>query len=218
PGKREIAGMTVPGVPGVILGHNAHIAWGGTDVNHDVTDIYQESIVPCSSGGGDCVMWKGQQVPIQKRQETLQIGALGTITGTLTVTYEIVPHHGPIIPTIQNHTIVPRTGSQALSVRYAGYEPTFEIRAVYKLLRATTVDEAFAALEDWGFGGLNWVVIDDAGNIGWDPHAHVPWRTTPGCFSYDKMSNPQGVTPLAVLPGDGSCEWEGYIASQYLPR
>ena len=218
PGKLDAEGVSLPGTPGIVLGHNGHVAWGATDVFHDVTDVYNETITPCAEGGGDCVIFKGQQVKIETRQETLRVGALGTGNEMLTVTYETVPHHGPIIPIIANHTIVPRTGTTALSVRYTGYEPTFEARAIYKLLTATTVDQAFADLEDWGFGALNFVIIDDAGNMGWYPHAHIPWRTTPGCYSYNKTTNPMGVTPFAVLPGDGSCEWEGYMESQYIPQ
>ena len=218
PGKLDAEGVSLPGTPGIVLGHNGHVAWGATDVFHDVTDVYDETIAPCTSGGGDCVMFKGQEVKIETRQETLRIGALGTGNEMLTVTYETVPHHGPIIPIVQNHTIVPRTSNRALSVRYTGYEPTFEARAVYKLLTAANLDEAFADLEDWDFGGLNFVVIDDAGNMGWYPHAHIPWRTTPGCYTYNKNTNPMGVTPFAVLPADGSCEWEGYMESQYIPQ
>src|SRR5262249_8772663 len=157
---------------------------------HDVTDVYKETIVPCSSGGGDCVVWKGQQVKIETRQETLKIATLGTGNETLTVTYEVVPHHGPIIPTIQNHTIVPRTGNTALSVRYTGYQVTNEVRATYLLMKSQSIDDAFAALENWGFGALNFVIIDDGGNIGWYPHALIPWRTTPGCFTWNKKTNP----------------------------
>ena len=42
-------------------------------------------------------------------------GANGTITGQVTATYEDVPHHGPIIPTIANGHVLPRTATTALS-------------------------------------------------------------------------------------------------------
>jgi penicillin amidase len=35
------AGVSLPGIPGVIIGFNADYAWGVTNVSHDVTDWYQ---------------------------------------------------------------------------------------------------------------------------------------------------------------------------------
>lgn len=213
----DVQGVSFPGLPAVQLGHNAHIAWGATVVLHDVSDFYLEEIVPCSSGGGDCVKWKNQEVRIETVTEELRVGALGTITETRQVTWEVVPHHGPIIPVIENHQIVPRTGKWAISARYTGHEVTNEVRALYRIARARTVEEAFAALEDWHHGAMNWVIVDDQGNIGWTTMARIPWRS-PSCFSYDPLTNPDGVAPYLVLPGDGSCEWEGWMDARYVPH
>ena len=38
----DVAGVTFPGVPGVVLGHNARIAWGATNVDPDVEDLFVE--------------------------------------------------------------------------------------------------------------------------------------------------------------------------------
>src|SRR5690606_41774437 len=42
----EVVGFTFAGVPGVIVGHNANIAWGVTNVGPDVQDLYIERINP----------------------------------------------------------------------------------------------------------------------------------------------------------------------------
>lgn len=217
PGQLETRGVAFPGIPGIVLGHNARIAWGSTTVNHDVTDFYLEDIQPCSSGNGDCVTFDGAEVAIETWDETIRVGALGTITEEFTVTYERIPHHGPIIPRIEGHRLAPRTGSQAISVRYTGHEPTMELRAIYGLYKATSVAEAFEALDDFGFGGQNWVVIDDAGDFGWTSTARIPWRETE-CFSYHEATNPDGVAPFLLLPGDGTCEWEGWMDERYIPH
>lgn len=217
PGDLDVAGITFPGIPGVILGHNEHLAWGATTANHDVTDFYLEEIRPCTAGGGDCALWKGTEVPLETWEETIGIGALGTATETMTVTYERVPHHGPIIPTIENHKLAPRTGTQAISVRYTGYEPTFELRAFQKLWRAETVEQGIAAFDDFGFGAQNFVFADTAGGIGWTTNAHVPLRTE-GCFGYHPTMAPEGVAPFFVVPGDGSCEWDGYMDKANIPH
>ena len=40
----DVAGFTFSGVPGVIIGHNADIAWGFTNLGPDVTDLYLEQV------------------------------------------------------------------------------------------------------------------------------------------------------------------------------
>src|SRR5262249_60858818 len=103
PGKLDVEGVSLPGTPGVVLGHNGHIAWGATDVFHDVADVYKETVVNCTPPQtGYCVVWKnGQQVPIQTRQETLRIATLRTADERLTVTSEVAQPHGPITPSDQ---------------------------------------------------------------------------------------------------------------------
>ena len=217
PGKLDVEGISFPGIPGVILGHNEHLAWGSTTVSHDVTDVYVETIVPCAAGGGDCALHDGGEVPLESWTETIKVGALGTITEQFDVTYERVPHHGPIIPTIVAHRLAPRAAGQALSVRYAGYEPTFEVRALYRLNRAQTVAEGFDALDDFGHGGQNWVLADDTGAIGWTSASLLPLRTA-GCYTWHPTDNPGGVAPFFVVPGDGSCEWDGWMDPRYVPH
>ncbi len=213
-GQLDVEGITFPGIPGIILGHNQHLAWGATTVNHDVTDFYLEEVVAC--GDGDCVRWNGDDVPIESWDETLEIGALGTITETRTVTFERVPHHGPILPTIVDHDTAPRPPGPAISVRYTGHEPTTELAAFQSLWRAATVDDGMLAMRAFGFGAQNWVLADDQGHIGWTTHALVPWRTA-GCYTFDPQSG-DGVAPWWVVPGDGSCEWDGWIDAAYLPQ
>jgi penicillin amidase len=215
-GDVDVAGITFPGIPGIILGHNQHIAWGATTVNHDVTDFYLEDVAPCPSGGGDCTSFEGGAVPIESWDETLEIGALGTITETRTVRFERVPHHGPILPTIVDHDTAPRPAGPAISVRYTGHEPTYELAAFRGLWRATTVEEGIAAMDAFGFGGQNWVFTDDAGHIGWTTQALVPWRSD-GCFTWDPETG-DGVAPWWVVPGDGTCEWDGWIDAAHLPQ
>jgi len=217
PGKLDVAGVSFPGIPGVILGHNAHIAWGATVVSHDANDFYLETIAPCTAGGGDCVQFDGGEVPLQTFTETVKVGALGTIIDEKTVTYELVPHHGPILPIVDNHDIVPRTGGQAISVRYTGYGPSFAFRALYRLNHAASRAEAFDALRDFTFGGQNWVIVDDAGSIGWTSTNQIPLRPA-ACQTFDAKTNPTGIAPFFVLPGDGSCEWEGFMDPRYVPH
>jgi len=212
----DVIGVTFPGIPGVILGTNGDVAWSGTVSQHDVNDVYLETISPCASGS--CVTFGGAQVPLETFTEEIKIGALGIITQTKMVTYEVVPHHGPIIPTIDKttHDLVPRTSGTAMSVRYTGHVPTYEIRALWNLGHARSVDEGFQALHDFGYGSQNWTMIDSSQNIGWTTHADVPVRQ-PAAYTWHPTTNPTGVAPFFVLPSEGA-EWTGMMSSRYVPH
>jgi penicillin amidase len=213
----DVMGITFPGIPGVVLGTNGKVAWSATVSYHDVNDIYLEDIAPCPTGGGDCVLHGGQRVPIETRTETIQLGALGTVTSERQAVYETVPHHGPIIPTIVDGQVVPRTGTSAMSVAYTGYVPTFEIRAIWGLAHATNVNEAFTALGDFSYGSQNWAIIDNQGNIGWTTNAKVPLRD-PAAYQWNAQTNPDGLAPFFVLPGDGGGDWQGFLSTRYVPH
>ncbi len=213
----DVIGVTFPGIPGVILGTNGQLAWSGTVSEHDVNDVYLETITPCAQGS--CTVFKGQNVPITTFTETINIGTLGSISDHRTVVYEVVPHHGPIIPAVDpiKHELVPRTGSTALSVRYTGYEPSFEIRALWNLGRATTVKEGFQALADFSYGSQNWTMMDANLSIGWTTQAKVPTRDA-RALTWDGDTNPNGLAPFFILPGDGTAEWTGELSSRYIPH
>jgi penicillin amidase len=214
-GRLDLLGVTFAGIPGIILGTNGNVAWTSTTSYHDVNDVYRETIVPC--GSGSCVNYKGGQVPIETFTEELKVGALGTIIETRSATYERVPHHGPILPEIVDHAVVPRTASEALSVRYTGHVPTFEIRAIWAIAQAKDVAEGVRAFDQFTYGSQNWTLIDSAGSIGWTTQAAVPARA-PAAYAWDAATNPDGAAPFFVLPGDGSAEWEGVVDARYIPH
>ena len=213
----DILGVTFPGIPGVILGTNGNVAWSATVSEHDVNDVYLETIAPCPQG--NCVTFNGQNVPITTFTETIDIGTLGSISSHVTAVYEVVPHHGPIIPVIDTvkHELVARTSSKAMSVRYTGYQASYEIRALYNLGRATDVVTGFQALADFSYGSQNWTMIDSNLDIGWTTHAKVPTRD-PRALTWNGDTNRDGLAPFFVLPGDGTAEWTGELSSRYIPH
>src|SRR5205807_2636010 len=136
-----------------------------------------ERIQTCD--GAPCVLWHDPAadpnappglVKLQKRVENIGVGRFGKVQRTLAVTLWDVPHHGPVLPHIAAHDTVPLSPVE-ISVRYTGYVPTFELRAVLNLNRARSVQEGMAALErDFSVGSQNWVLGDADGHIGWTSH------------------------------------------------
>ncbi|AKT43842.1 penicillin acylase family protein [Chondromyces crocatus] len=211
-GDLNVQGLSLVGVPGVILGYNDHIAWGSTTASHDVTDIYEETITPGQNGAPDTVLFKGNQVPIEIVTETIKVNGADDIVLRL----EHVPHHGIIAPQIVNGQVVPRTENTALSVRWTGDEPSYEITAFLDLNFARNLDDAKAALEHFEVGGQSFVITTSEGDIFWSSQARVPVRD-PAAMTYDPVTQ-TGLSPAMVLPGDGSAEWIGTLDGRYLPQ
>ena len=205
-------GVNFPGIPGIVLGNNEHVAWAATDNYIDVTDVYQETVVNCTGGtpftgtGTPCVVFKGANVPATPRVETFKIGLAGNISSTVTETFYDVAQHGPIIPRLDANNNVLPLGSSELSVKYTGYQPAQLLRGLLGVFTATTMQEAVTALDkDFLVGGENWLIGDDQGNFGWTQVCTVPRRAA-------------GHAPWLVLPGDGSAEWGANMDRHYIPH
>jgi penicillin G amidase len=217
----DVIGVTFPGIPGVILGSNGKLAWSGTVSEHDVNDVYLETLVPCLQG--QCVKRGTTAVPIETFAEEIRVGTLGAISETFMATYERVPHHGPVLPEIDRtaHRLVPRPAGRApMSISYTGYEPTFEIRALMRMARAGSVVAGFQALSDFSFGSQNWTMIDNSSEgpqIGWTTNAYVPYRS-PATYGWNAKTRPDAAAPFFVLSGEGGYDWEGRMPAKYIPH
>ena len=76
----DVAGVSFPGVPGVVLGHNARIAWGATNVDPDVQDLVIETVDPADPAryiGPD-----GISQPSTTRTETIAVSGADPVTMT----------------------------------------------------------------------------------------------------------------------------------------
>jgi penicillin amidase len=204
----DVTGGAFPGTPGAQVGRGQHVGWGVTVVGYDVTDVYQEQAVPCPLGTPVgipfCVAFTpapGGVAWVIPHLVTFRVrvgsGAAGLVTATgVPAGVAVVPHHGPIIQ-------APDGAGVAFSVRWTGHEEaTQDLSAFLGLDTAASVAEAMAAVSHWSTGAQNFVMADDAGNIGYSPHALVPKRSWAGT-----MPGGQPLLPWFPLPGDGSAEW-----------
>ncbi|HUU03779.1 MAG TPA: penicillin acylase family protein [Myxococcota bacterium] len=207
-GDLNVAGLGLFGTPGILLGYNDNIGWGLTVANFDVEDVYQETITPGAGGNPDTVLFNGQQVPIQKIEEQLNI--MGADSQTVEI--EVVPHHGTIIPGTHQPG-----GTEALSRRWVGFEISNELKAVWGMNKAATVDEVEQALDDFEAGAQNWMVALSNGDIFWTTQSRIPIRD-PRALTYDPATG-TGYAPCFVLPGTGEYEWTGEdLSDRYIPH
>ena len=203
-------GNIVPGVPLVLIGHTANVAWGLTNGFGDATDLYREKLGQNKTS----VLFKDEWVPLDFYEEVILVRAEGGSLEDTTETVQTVrwvPHHGPILIDLLPGYI--RTVMEFVDLIFSARWPGFsdqsrDILALRRVVEAETVQEAMEAMEHFNSGILNWVFADASGNIGHMTAGPYPIR------AQDVAAFP----PYIPLPGDGLHEWEGFLALPDQPQ
>src|SRR5581483_1763451 len=192
----QAQGVSLPGVPGIVLGHNAEIAWGCTNGFPDVQDLYVEKFNPDNAQQYE---FQGQWETAQTVREEIRVkGEAHARVVNVTLT-----RHGPLLNDLMEWLQKP--DAPKLALRWIGYEPGRLIDAAYGLLRARNWDEFTTALRDWTDPAQNFVYADRAGNIGYYLAGRVPIRK-------------QGIGATPVPGWTGEYEWTGDIPFEELPH
>src|SRR5580658_1657733 len=179
----DVAGVSVPGVPGVLIGHNAHIAWSLTDTQNQATFFYTERTKP-----GE-YYWDGRWRPMQVVHYDIPVRCAATVHLTVDLTV-----HGPIMT----------QAGQTTSVDWMGNVPSPDLQALLTVNQSADFAQFKAALAGWHAPSQNFVYADAAGNIGaisagYYPQvgaACQPWLPMPGTGRCDI----KGVIPYAAEP------------------
>jgi len=190
----NVDGVIFAGVPGIILGHNDHVAWGVTNVGPDVQQLYLEKRNPDNKH--EFLFednWEEADVisePIQvKDQETIE--------------YEVVEtRHGPVISEFAEDS----GKNEALSLRWTALDPTTELEAILEFNKATNWDEFEKGLEKFLAPAQNFVFAGQDGTIAYKANGNIP--------IYDSSDD-----ALLPLPGwEEEKEWQGFIPFDELPK
>ena len=210
----DAGGFTIPGLPGVLFGFNRQVAWGVTVAYVDTADLYDEQVTRGTGAAPDTVLFEGRQVALDAHVEHIPDG----FGGFNDVALQTVPHHGPIIPTIDHGHVVPSTDGHEISVRWSGATTTaahdFE-RLASMMYQTSAADLQRVALE-LGSLPLNWLAADrDHGTF--TLSAALPTRA-PAALAWNRETNPYGTAPWTVLPGTGEAEWTGIVPPERLPH
>gem|GEM_PF-5647639 len=214
----KMIGAAMMGLPGVQLGRNDQMAWGASAAHYDTTDVYAEELSADSDAQTPpTVLFEGNQVAIERVSEAINIGTAGDITQTVDWTVEVVPHHGPILPTLQHGLPVTRAKGQALSVKWSGLVANNEMDFWMGLWRAKTPIDAEIALDSHGVGWSNFVFGFGSGQTFYSGQSDIPQRQ-PDALNYDPIDNPRGSAPIFILPGSGGAEWSGMLDERRIPH
>jgi len=159
-GNFDVAGVSLPGMPYVIVGHNQRVAWGFTNVGPTVEDVYIENF----NAHGEYQTPEGWKQP-EQRAEVIHVKGKADVNVDVTLT-----RHGPIIT-----ELIPGETRQ-LALRWTLYDglhiPFFDIDS------AQNWDEFRAAFSKFDAPGQNVVYADVDGNIGYQATGKVPIRAS----------------------------------------
>ncbi|MEU3015930.1 penicillin acylase family protein [Nocardiopsis sp. NPDC007018] len=198
----DVSGFSFSGLPGVVIGQNESIAWGFTNLNPDVMDLYLEQVE------GDEYVVDGERRPLDVIEETIAVSGGDDLELTIRST-----HRGPILSTTAAGSHLrevgenPREGDDApyqVSLRWTALQPGTTADAVFSLNRARDWDGFREAASKFDVPSQNLVYADGDGNIGYQAPGLVPVR-----------GKGDGRWPA---PGwDSDYDWEDYVPFDELP-
>jgi penicillin amidase len=198
----DVTGFTFSPIPGVVIGHNSHIAWGVTNTGPDVADLYRIRVSPENPLRYE---WNGEWRDMTVREETIRFAG-----GDEEIVIQV--RETPFGPIINDNELDEETGDvislntdDPLALQWTGLEPSVMPRAVLGINDAANWDEFRDALRYWEVPSQNFVYADTAGNIGYKMPGRIPIRA----------GNHTGLLPA---PGwTDEFEWQGYVPFDLLP-
>lgn len=185
----RVTGVTLAGVPSIVVGSNGHVAWGFTNSQGDWADIIiikpdpQDEQGYLSPEGPRAFTFFEEQISV-KGEAPVIIEAKWT-------------HWGPVIGTY--HTGDP------LAVKWVALQPGGINLDLGRLEHAKTLQEAFDIANGCGIPAQNFCCVDRDGHAGWTIAGRIPRRV--GCDGR-----------LSSDWSDGSCRWDGWLPLEDYPR
>jgi penicillin amidase len=203
----DVTGYTFSGMPGVVIGHNADIAWGFTNLGPDVTDLYLEKIQ------GQSYLYGGKWHPLTLRDETIKVANGDDVTFTVRST-----GHGPLLSDVSaelstvgaDTPVSPgsplRDNGYGVSLAWTGLIPGKTADAIFEVDQAEDWAGFRKAASDFAVPAQNMVYADVHGNIGYQAPGMIPIRQ-------------RGDTGRVPVPGwDPGNDWTGrFIPFDALP-
>jgi penicillin amidase len=189
-GGLDAIGATLPGVPGVMIGHNQRIAWGITALLGDVQDLYVERI-----NNRDQAEYDGALEPIRVLREIIKVRGQPDVPLRIRIT-----RHGPVISDVLDRP------QAAIALRWTGLDAEDHTAECFlRVDTAGTWAQFTTALQGMHVPLLNFVYADVDGNIGY---------YGPGAFPV--RASGDGSRPVAGWTSES--EWRGYIHESEWPK
>ena len=186
----NFSGVSVPGIPLVLIGRNQHISWSMTDVQNASTFFYVEKT---DRDHPNQYYWGGAWHQMQHIEYDIPVKGHATVHQDVFLTV-----HGPIFPANQG------IAGKTVSVDWMGALPSTDSEGMLNVLKATNFSQFKDALSMWDAPTLNFVYADDQGNIG---------MISPGYYPIVKAG-----APWLPLPGTGEADIADSIPYSAVPQ
>jgi len=154
----KVAGVSLPGMPGIVSGHNDRIAWGETSLGFDVQDLYLEKL-DLRTGQ---YLFNGKIEQARSEREVIQIKGQPPEEQATWVT-----RHGPVFQILNG---------EVMTLRWTAAEPGIVADVFLDIDRARNWDEFKRAISRFGGPGQNFVYADVDGNIAYHAAGKLPIR------------------------------------------
>ena len=184
----DVTGVSLPGVPAIMVGHNKHIAWTLTSAQSQSALFYVEKTSHAHPGD---YLWRGQWRPMRRVRYTIPVrgGPSRKLTAEFT-------RHGPLVTE-------PGPAGLAMSVEWTGSGGSPDVAVLAGVGEAVNFTQFHVALGSWHSPAATFIYADRGGNIGavtagdFPVVAHgTPWLPLSGTGSEDVT----GLIPYAALP------------------
>ena len=156
----DVAGVSLPGLPYVIVGHNRRVAWGFTNIGPTVEDLYLETF----NDAGQYLTPEGWKQP-EHRKEVIHVKGKPDVMVDVVVT-----RHGPVVS-----ELLPGE-TRKLALRWTLYDGVRN--PFFKVDSAQNWQEFRQAFSEFDAPGQNVVYADVDGNIGYQSTGKIPIRAT----------------------------------------
>lgn len=192
------AGVTLPGVPGIVIGKNDDISWTLTNIMTDETDFYSETL----DSSRTKYLLDGNFKDLEIIEDTIQVKDIGGVSIEIKRT-----HRGPIISGIHPYNFVYNQDESTyppISMRWLGNEFSDELDAFLKINKAKNWSEFKSAVEEFNVPGQNFVYADDQGNIGY-------------VFGGALSIRSNNTTTFLFDGSTSENDWKGFVSRNELP-
>ena len=187
----NVYGVSLPGLPGVTIGFNEHIAWGFTNVGHDVLDWYK---IKWTDETKTSYYLDGEVKKADIVYETYKVKGQPDVIDTVRYT-----HWGPVVHESKEHPY------QDLAMHWLAHESEGnELEALYNLNTSKNFDDYFAGLKGYHNPAQNMAFASKDGDIGIKIQGRLPLKEhEQGRFVRDGSTKASG--------------WKGYIPYEQTP-
>ncbi len=191
----NVYGVTIPGVPMVVIGYNENIAWGLTYITSDVIDYYALKL----DESGKKYMIDGEWKPLTITLNTIKVK--DAFTNTVDTVYH--SEFGPVVNYNNSEYWTYRSIPPKSSMRWTAHDKSLDMITFYELNKARNYNDYVNALKHFNAPGQNFVFASKTGDIAIYHNGHIPLRTSnESAYVKDgtKSADIKKMVPFELLP------------------